>query len=119
MTATLSRIVREPHAPLEGMEALDDILRRALEKNPEQRMPSAQELAHALWSLFLSPDAALVEEAAPAETVYVEPESEPSAATPAPASWLSSITSSRETKIAVGVGAGALVLAAGALLYMC
>ena len=119
MTATLSRIVREPHAPLEGMQALDDILRRALEKNPEQRMPSAQELAHALWSLFLSPDAALVEEAAPAETVYVEPEPEPSAAAPSPASWLSSITSSRETKIAVGVGAGALVLAAGALLYMC
>lgn len=117
--ATHDRIVRETQAPLDGMPALNDIVAHALEKDPERRTRSAQELAHAIWRLSLVPDTPPVEEAAPAETVYVERDPVPQAAPPAPVDWMTSLTGSRTNTMAAGAAIGALLLLGGALFYMC
>ncbi len=54
--ATLARILREDPAPLEGLDRLNAVLKRALEKEPSRRYTTAQELAYALWMLEV-PDA--------------------------------------------------------------
>jgi serine/threonine-protein kinase len=46
---TVSRIIDSDPAPLEQMPALDALVRRGLEKNPDKRFQSAQEFAYALW----------------------------------------------------------------------
>jgi serine/threonine-protein kinase len=51
--ATLARILREDPAPLEGLDRLNSVVRRALEKEPGRRFSTAQELAYALWMLDL------------------------------------------------------------------
>jgi serine/threonine-protein kinase len=46
---TVTRIIESDPARLEQMPALDVLVRRGLEKNPDKRFQSAQEFAYALW----------------------------------------------------------------------
>jgi serine/threonine-protein kinase len=73
-TITLARIVRDEPTPIAGLEKLDVVIRRALEKDPSKRFASAQEFAFALWMLQLEGGETDSDPSAePGETLYVEP----------------------------------------------
>jgi serine/threonine protein kinase len=74
--ATLARILRDDPPPLEGLDRLNTILRRALEKEPAKRFGSAQEFAYALWMMDLpvapTEDEEDEAQAAGSETMYAD-----------------------------------------------
>jgi serine/threonine-protein kinase len=78
-TATLARILRDEPAPLDVPGRLNAILKRALDKEPDKRFASAQELAYALWMIDL-PDTRVDEdvegESADSETMFADAQAE-------------------------------------------
>jgi serine/threonine-protein kinase len=73
--APLPAKLPEPLASLPDLEAL---LRKALDKDPDERFVSAQEFAHALWRFALAPRAAVLPKPVVlSETLYAEEVIEP------------------------------------------
>ena len=112
--ATLARILRDDPPPLEGLDRLNTIVRRALEKDPEKRYATAQEFAYALWMMDL-PGAVEEEDAADSEIVYADAQSataEAEADEPPAAAGLSQLLSDRRTLTYLAIGASVIVIAA-------
>lgn len=119
--ATLARILRDDAPPLEGLDRLTALLRRALEKEPAKRFLSAQEFAYALWMMEMPAVAveADVSDDDPdaSRTMYAEPRPEKAAAdTDDEAAAGTRLLESKQMLIYAAV-AGAVVIA-GALAFV-
>jgi serine/threonine-protein kinase len=101
--------------PLASLPDLDALLRKALDKDPEQRFVSAQEFAHALWRVALAPRAAVLPKPVVlSETLYADQLRDPLPQTivappperpAAPRTWLySGIAAAAVVIIAAGIG---------------
>jgi serine/threonine-protein kinase len=120
-TATLARVLRDDPPPLEGLDRLNAILRRALEKEPAKRFASAQEFAYALWMMDI-PDATLEQEADVdlsasvtmfADAKYDDAEEE---AANAPAPAVAGVVMTKQMAIYAAIAAGIVIVAAAAFV---